>query len=365
MSQRKKYKICLVGDCLSGGGAERVQASLSDFFVRNNISVHHVIFISRINYPFSGKLFNLGEIDHENFIIRKIKKILAFRKYIKQNEFNVVVDFRVKYSFIQEFLIRRLIYPSKTYYTVHSSNLDLYFPKFKFLADLIHWKGKKVISVSEGIAQKTENKFNWKNLKIIYNPININVIDVYTGGDFLIKDKFILAVGRMDNDVKQFDKLIDTYIASDLISKNIKLIFLGTGKLKKKLMQYAIDKGINNWISFEGFQSNPFGYMKKAEFLVLSSKFEGLPSVLIESLACGTPVISFDCEYGPSEIVQHKKNGLLVENQNFNALKDAMNLMISDQSLYQFCKSNTTNSVGRFEVNQIGQQWLELFKIKK
>jgi N-acetylgalactosamine-N,N'-diacetylbacillosaminyl-diphospho-undecaprenol 4-alpha-N-acetylgalactosaminyltransferase len=75
--------------------------------------------------------------------------------------------------------------------------------------------------------------------------------------------------------------------------------------------------------------------MKNAKFTVLASKNEGFGNVLIESLACATPVVAFDCLSGPSEIIQDRNNGLLVENQNFKKLAQ-MDLMIEDHDLYQF-----------------------------
>ena len=85
---------------------------------------------------------------------------------------------------------------------------------------------------------------------------------------------------------------------------------------------------------------------------------------MIECLFCGTPVISYDCEFGPSEIIQDKINGLLVENQNTEQLIDAMNLLIEDVSLYNICKQNTVNSALKFSEQSISEEWMIFFNDK-
>lgn len=365
MTQTKKHKICLVGECLAGGGAERVQATLSDYLVKQNITVHHVIFISLINFPFSGRLLNLGEIESKISIVRKIKCFFALKRYLKNHRFDIVIDFRVKHNFLQEFAIDKFLYPKQTYYTVHSSNLDYYFPSQKWIAKLLYSRGKRVIAVSEGIARKITEHLGWKNIKTIHNPIDSKVLDTYSSGLQNKHTDFVLAVGRMDDEVKQFDKLIDTYAKSDLPEKNIRLVILGGGKYKKKLMQHAVDKKLTEYVFFEDFQINPFIYMKQARFLILCSKFEGFGNVLIESLACGSPVVSFDCDFGPAEIIKNKQNGLLVENQNFDALKLAINEMVLNQELYTTCKQNAVKSVAEFSIETIGKQWMDVLKINR
>ena len=102
--------------------------------------------------------------------------------------------------------------------------------------------------------------------------------------------------------------------------------------------------------------------MKCAKFFIFSSRYEGFGNVLLETLACGTPVIAADCEAGPSEIVENGKNGLLVPVDDEEALKVAMGKLFYDRELYKRLKRNTRKSVGRFDVKNIVNKWLNLFE---
>ena len=144
---------------------------------------------------------------------------------------------------------------------------------------------------------------------------------------------------------------------------NIKLVLLGDGTDRKRLEDLSASYKMEKMIQFEGFKSNPYAYFKHAIFLVLSSKNEGFPTVLNEALACGTPVVSFDCESGPNEIIEHEVNGLLVDNQNFEALKDAMERMVEDTELYQNCKDNAQNRKDFHSFEQIMKDWKAFLKI--
>jgi N-acetylgalactosamine-N,N'-diacetylbacillosaminyl-diphospho-undecaprenol 4-alpha-N-acetylgalactosaminyltransferase len=82
--------------------------------------------------------------------------------------------------------------------------------------------------------------------------------------------------------------------------------------------------------------------------------------VVLESLAIGTPVIAFDCKSGPSEMIIDGVNGILVEDQNFDAFTKAMDKMINDSKFYKCCKANASNSVDKFSEEKVIQKWIKL-----
>lgn len=360
-----KTKIALVGFRLSGGGAERVAAVLSNFFYKKGLDVYHIIVIDDISYSYSGSVFNLGKLKNKsNGIFNKIKRLTALKKYLKLQKFDFIIDFRFRTKPFQELLISRLLYNTNAIFTVHSSELNIYMPNKTFLTKMMYANSFKVISITNDMQRMIEDKHGLNNVKTIYNPIDINEIRQRAEDSIVLNYDYIISLGRYDTNVKQFDKLILAYSKSILPKKKIHLVILGEGSKKRKLLKVAQENNVSDFVHLLGFKKNPYKYIKRAKFYVLSSLLEGMPMVLLEALCCGVPVISFNCKTGPNEIISHRENGLLVENQNIEKLIDSINLFVTDNELYMYCKSNAHRSIKKFSIDKIGEQWLELMNYK-
>lgn len=363
IKQNYKYKIALIGYRLSGGGSDKVMATLSIFFEKYEIKVHNIIVLDEVSYPYSGKIVNLGLLKNErNGLINKYKRLITLRSYLRENDFDFIIDFRFRTKIIQELILARFIYNTKTIFTVHSFLIDHYMPNNSWLTRLMYNNCYANVAIVEQMKELIVSKHNLKNVVTIANPINLEEVNDKCNEEIEINFDYIIAVGQYENAIKQFDKLILSYANSILPQREIHLVILGNGDAET-LKKAAIDGKVENFVHLLGYQNNPFKYLKKAQFLVLSSKNEGFANVLVEALACETPVVAFDCLCGPSTIIIDKVNGILVENQNLNKLTEAINLMVLDEKLYRYCKQNTLESIKPFLLDKIGKQWLDLLNI--
>ena len=362
MIKKNNCKIALVGDCLALGGAEKVHARLSVYFENQNIDIHNIIFLDIVSYEYSGKLLNLGLLSTKN-TFDKLKRLYVLRNYIRDNNFDFIIDFRYRVNTINEILISRFVYNIQTIYTVHSGITENYIPKNTFLANIIYGK-HKILTVSKAIENKIRETLNI-DIQTINNPFELDLINDLSLEFVPDEKKYIVAVGRMNERVKQFDKLIEAYSKSELPKNDIKLLIIGDGLLISELINLVSKLNLYDKIIFKYYQNNPKPYFKNALFTVLSSQNEGFPNVLVESLATGTPVVSFDCFSGPAEIIKNENNGLLVEDQNIEKLSQAMNRFITDEKLYKNCKKNAIESINKFSVENIGKQWLNLMQINE
>lgn len=354
-------KICLVGNSLSFGGADKIHAVLSNYFASEGSEVHNIIFIDAVTYDFSGELLNLGAERKNGGIFDLLRRFNRISDYLKKHDFDFIIDFRTRHKPLREFFLARLFSRYRYIPTIHSYKTEWYFTPNAFVAKRIFKNAFKIVCVASEIEDRVKSQYGYGNVVTIANPLELDKIESRSNQPIDIDFRYVLAAGRMaEDDHKQFAKLMMAFLDSDLPRQGIKLLFLGDGPNRREFEDMSKNRGLPN--VFKGFVDNLYPYLKNAEFTVLVSKFEGLPNILAESLAVGTPVVSFDCQSGPRDLVNDRENGLLVENQNWTAFAEALNEMANDAELRKKCGDNAKSSVARMEVSKIGQIWKDLLK---
>ena len=202
--------------------------------------------------------------------------------------------------------------------------------RFRKLYAILFPAADRVVGVSDGVADNLALTLELPRERIsrIYNPVVSEEISELARAvpehPWMSDDgpPVILGAGRLAR-AKDFPTLLRAF---KKVSRNreVRLVILGEGRWRKRLEKMIQKLGIQESVSLPGWVSNPYAFMNRASLFVLSSKYEGLPTVLIEAMACGCPCVSTNCRAGASEILDNGKFGPLVPVGDDFALASAM-----------------------------------------
>lgn len=194
----------------------------------------------------------------------------------------------------------------------------------------------RIIAVSEGVADGLSERtpVSRDRISVIHNPVEIESVRERArepvDHEWIEDDvEVVLFVGRL---ARQKD--LETWLRAFRIvhdrNSDLRGVIVGRGSRREELLTLARELGIEDAVSMPGFVENPYRYMKRASVFVLSSEYEGLPTVLIEALACGCPVVSTDCPNGPREILMDGSLGPLVPVGDEDELANAVVSTLAD-----------------------------------
>lgn len=332
-------RIAIFLPSLSGGGAERVMVTLANAFAEQGYAVDLVL--AKVGGPYLSQVSDavrvvdlkagrviialwpllrylrreepvamLSAMTHAN-LVAILARILARtpKRLVVSERSTITEELRVSHGLVARILyvLVRFLYPHVDSIVAVSK---------ASAADLIRFADLPTSTVS-----------------CIYNPFDLSRIQAHASEPIdhpwfaSGQPPVILAIGRL-TEQKDFSSLLRAF-ARIRASRVSRLLILGEGELRGKLEAQVAKLGLSaDDVQMPGFVTNPFAYLARCAVFVLSSRWEGLPGVLIEALACGAQVVSTDCPSGPQEILEGGKWGHLVPVGNVEDMSNAIEIVL-------------------------------------
>ena len=320
---------------LVGAGAERVMLNLAHGFVGQGMKVDFVLgkaegpFLSQL--PEGARLVDLKSS-------RVLTSIPGLVRYLR-NEHPMALISALDHANIAALWAKRLAgVKTRIVITLHNTvsekmKITPMFSRkklFPFLLRRFFPGASEIVAVSNGVASDYANVTGipLEQFKVIYNPVVTPEI-LEKAAEPLDHPWFnskeppvIISVGRL-TEQKHYACLIDAF-AKVREKQPARLMILGEGELRPDLEKQISELNLNEDVDLPGFVMNPYKYVRNAAVFALSSKWEGLPTVLIEALAVGAAVVSTNCRSGPEEILMGGTLGTLVPVDNISELASAI-----------------------------------------
>lgn len=266
--------------------------------------------------------------------MRKYEKFIIKKEFLKfSNDRDIIIDFKSGdfYKTIQ------LNKKAKKICWLHNEITKVVnYEKRKIKLEKFFNTCEKIICICNEMKENLEKEMPTlkDKVEVIYNCFDIehieneanNTRDLSDEEKKLLKDNYFIMVGRLDDVQKDYSTLIKAfrfYINKYLKSK-YKLYLLGDGPDREKIEKLLRQEKLDKEVILLGAKKNPYPWIKEAEMLVHSSKFEGLPTVLIEALILGKKIISTNCPTGPKEILENGEVGRLVQVSNIQEMTQAI-----------------------------------------
>ena len=406
---RNKKIIFLIPNLDGGGGRVVSELTLN---LPDNLEKVIVSFENRINFPYKGELISLNIPLSKNLLAKLfifLKGFLKIKKIIIKEKPDYVISFGNLQNIINILSTKNSMVRVDN--PIPESHRGFFEKIYPFLVKILFNKAEKIIVVSKGLKKELIENFKIKEekIKLIYNSIDIEKIKelskesletkyqkifeypVIINIGSLIRQKgqwhLIRAFREVKKRIKDLNPVRDYRIGEEThrerVSNGVKLVILGEGELESYLKGLVKNLNLEKDVYFLGWQKNPFKFLAKSKLFVLSSLWEGFGIVISEAMACGLPVISSDCNFGPREIlapdtnldyqlknIEYGQYGILVPvcdgkfyraneslTENEKILSQAITETLTDKELLGNLKEKSKQRAEDFDIKKIIKNW--------
>lgn len=373
-----KLIYCLAGT-FNAGGMERVVVGKANWLVKNGYDVIIVTTEQNGRQDFFSlekavKRIDLDVMYSENVTSNPFKKYMArrqkmhkhrdlMREVIEKEKPDIVIStFGNEVSFIPSFKDK-----SKKMAEIHFSRwyrLQLNRKSIWRLIDryLTRQDFKILKKYDKFVCLTKEDLRNWVGLKnVMCIP---NFIEIENAEKAALKENQMIAVGRLSYQ-KGYDRMIKAWKIVSERHPAWTLNIFGGGELKDTLIGLIDSLGLNETVIIHNPTDDIKSEYLNNSALLLSSHYEGLPMVLLEAMSYGLPLISFDCQCGPRDIIRNNANGLLVKDGDINGLAEAVIKAIESEGLRHKLGNGAKEEAKNYSIDAIMEKWTTLFNDMK
>lgn len=365
MPIKKNPDIALFIPSLSGGGAERFFSVLANAFCEHGLQVDVVLVDAKGAF--------LSALDKRIHVVDLKKSsasasLFSLARYLKTTRPQVLLSALDYANVIATMAWLLAGKPCRIFLSEHSTPSMLMKQSstyirvvLPFLMKHLYRRADRIVAVSDGVAADLSAFIQLppQHIRTIYNPVDL--VKIRQAAALPLSDDWFeqgaapvfVAAGRLSAE-KNFAMLIEAFERCRAIN-HCRLLILGEGPARAALEQQISTSSFRDDIRLAGFCSNPYAYMQKAAALVLSSNTEGLPTVLMEALACDTQIIATDCPHGPGEILQQGRWGTLVPVGDVPAMAQAMSAFLKQPSCFA-----VTERADAFNIQNAAAQYIQL-----
>jgi glycosyltransferase involved in cell wall biosynthesis len=369
-----KRKIAVVLPSLRIGGSERVLLNLCNQLALKGWGVDLLLFEGKGG--FQNQVHNDINVSILNVKTHK-RAIFKLAKYYKNSKPDLVLTSTYATGISATLAKYFSVHKCKVIVSAHNSikqkimspdNLKDRF-LLKFLARLLIPKSDGLIACSVGVAEEIKDILSLGQAKVetIYNPIVSPVILERSKEE--IKHRWFYDVGGHElNIIVAVARLVpqkgipDLLRAFSIVRQQIdcRLIVVGDGPMRQELQSILCELFIEDSVDFIGAQENPYAYIAKSRLFVLSSLWEGLPTILVEAMYIGTPVVATDCNFGPREILCDGKFGLLATPGNPSNLAKAIIMSLHKKDV-DFLRDLRISRANEFSIELVTDRYIKFF----
>lgn len=361
----RNMRIAFVIHSLEAGGAERVASTIVNGWVEagDRVTLVTLESVDKDFYRLDPRVerVSLNATGRSRsgvaFIANNWRRVKMLRSTLRAADFDVIVSFIDKTNVLTLLGTLGLGLP-----VIVSEHID---PRrhsvgllTAILRRMLYPLARAVIVLTPGIAEWARLVAREEAIRVIPNPIAEQFLD----NEAAVRDCVSHAVVGMGRLLPQkgFDRLLAAFAKCAEKHSEWTLRIVGEGTERERLLESALELGIGHRVRLDSVTSNPEKVFRDSDIFVLSSRYEGLPMVLLEAMACGLPVISFDCASGPKEIIRDGVDGILVPPDDVVALAGAMDRLMSDPEERRRLAARAPEVRTRFGIRQVMAMWNEV-----